>query len=77
MARDTANFWKYIKLIIDTYPFGTSFQIYSMNKNDRPKNPLKPKEPFKWVFMDIITGTSPKSLTSDTPFSNDILIVDV
>ena len=27
-------------------------------------------EPFKWVFNDIIPSTAPKSLTSDTTFSN-------
>ena len=40
------------------------------------KNPLKPKAPFKWVFMDIIPATAPKSLTSDTTFSNYLLIFD-
>ena len=47
-----------------------------MNKKDRSKNPRKPKAPFKWVFMYAIPSTSPKSLTSDTHFSNYILIVD-
>ena len=47
-----------------------------MNKKARFKIPLKPKAPFKWVFMDIIPSTSPKSLTSDTIFSNYLLIVD-
>ena len=47
-----------------------------MNKKARSKIPLKPKASFKWVFMDIIPSTSPKSLTSDTTFSNYILIVD-
>ena len=47
-----------------------------MNKNARYKIPLKPKAPFKWVFMDIIPSTAPKSLTSDTTFSNYLLIVD-
>ena len=28
------------------------------------------------VFMDIITSTAPKSLTSETHFSNYLLIVD-
>ena len=48
-----------------------------MNKNARSKIPLKPKAPFKWVFMDIITSTAPKSLTSDTTFSNYLLIFEV
>ena len=47
-----------------------------MNKKDRSKIPLKPKAPFKWVFMDIIPSTASKSLTSDTTFSNYILVVD-
>ena len=29
-----------------------------------------------WVFMDIVPTTAPKSLTSDTTFSNYLLIVD-
>ena len=37
---------------------------------------LKPKAPFKWVFMDIIPSTAPKSLTNKTNFSNYLLIVD-
>ena len=47
-----------------------------MNKKARSKIPLKPKAPFKWVFMGIIPSTAPKSLTSDTTFSNYLLIVD-
>ena len=47
-----------------------------MNKKAISKNPLKPKAPFKWVFMDIIPATAPKSLTSYTNFSNCLLIVD-
>ena len=54
LAGDTANFWEDIELRIDTYPFFTLCQISSMNKNARSKNPLKPKAPFKWVFMYII-----------------------
>ena len=46
-----------------------------MHKKDRSKIPLKPKSPFKWVFMDIIPSTAPKSLTSETHFSNYLLIV--
>ena len=46
-----------------------------MNKKARSKIPLKPKSPFKWVFMDIIPPTAPKSLTSDTIFSNYLLII--
>ena len=47
-----------------------------MNKKARSKIPLMTKEPFKWVFMDIIPSTAPKSLTNDTNFSNYLLIVD-
>ena len=76
MAGDTANFWKDIELIIDPYPFCTSFQISSMNKNAGSKNPLQPNSPFNWFFIDIIPATAPKGLTSDTTFLNYILIVD-
>ena len=47
-----------------------------MDKKARSKIPLKPKAPFKWVFMDIVPSTAPKSLTSDTTVSNYLLIVD-
>ena len=47
-----------------------------MKEKARSKVPLKPKAPFKWVFMDIIPSTTPKSLTSDTTFSKYLLIVD-
>ena len=47
-----------------------------MNKKARSKLPLKPKAPFKWVFMGIIPSTAPKSLTNDTNFKNYLLIVD-
>ena len=47
-----------------------------MNKKARSKITLNPKAPFKWVFMDIVPSTAPKSLTSDTTFYNYILIVD-
>ena len=72
----TKFFWKDGELRIYTDPFCTSCHISSMNKKDRSKNPLKPKAPFKWVFMGIIPETAPKSLTSETTFSNYILIVD-
>ena len=76
LAGDTANVWEDVELRIDPDPFCTSCQISSMNKKARSKIPLKPKAPFKWVFMDIIPSTAPKILTSDTDFSNFILIVD-
>ena len=47
-----------------------------MNKKARSKLPLNPKAPLKWVFMDIIPSTAPKSLTNDTTFSNYLLIFD-
>ena len=47
-----------------------------MNKKARSKIPLKPKAPFKLVFMDINPSTASKSLTSDTTFSNYLLIAD-
>ena len=76
MAGDTANVWEDAELKIDADPFCTSCKISSMNKKDRSKVPLKTKAPFKWVFMDIIPSTSPKSLTNDTNFKNYLLIVD-
>ena len=45
-------------------------------KKARSKIPLKPKAPFKWVFMDIVPSTAPTSLTSDTNFSKYLLTVD-
>ena len=72
----TSNFWEYVELRIDPDPFYTSCQISSMNKKARSKIPLKPNAPFKWVFLDMVSSTAPKSLTSDTTFSNYILIVD-
>ena len=48
-----------------------------MNKKARSQNILKPKAPFKRIFMDIIPTTSPKSLTNETNFPDELLIVDV
>ena len=76
MSGDTANVWKDIELRIYPDPFCTSCQISYLNKRARSKIPLKPKAHFKWVFMDIIPSISPKSLTSDTTFSNYLIIVD-
>ena len=73
---DTANVWEYVEIRIYPDLFCISSKISSMNKNARSNIPLKPKAPFKWVFMDIIPSTAPKSLTSDTKFSNYLLIVD-
>ena len=47
-----------------------------MNKKAESKNPLDPKAPFKWVFMDIISEKAPIVLTSKTTIYNYILIVD-
>ena len=68
IAGDTANVWEDVELIIHPDPFCTSCKISSMNKKARSKIPLKPKAPFKWVFMDINPSTAPKSLTNDTTF---------
>ena len=76
LAGDTVNGWEDVELRIYPDPFCTSCQISSMNKNSRSKITLKPKAPFKWFFMDIIPSTAPKILTSDTTFSNYLLIVD-
>ena len=76
MAWDTAYVWEDAELKIDTDPFCTSCKISSINKKARSKVPLKPKAPFKWVFMDVIPATSPKSLTNDTNFKTYLLIVD-
>ena len=76
MAVDTSNVWKDIELRIDPDPFCTSCQISSMNKKARSKDTLNSKAPFRWVFMDIIPESAPTRLTSDTNFSNYILIDD-
>ena len=47
-----------------------------MNKMASSKILLKPEAPFKWVFVDILPSTAPKILTSDTTFSNYLLIFD-
>ena len=73
---DTANVWEDVEIRIYPDPFFTSCKIYSMNKKARSKIPLKPKAPFKWVFMDIIPSTVTIILTSDTTFSNYLLVVD-
>ena len=71
----TDNVWEDIEIIIYPDPSCTSCQISSMNKNARSRNPLKPKAPSKWGFMDIIPSTSPNFLTSYTTISNYVLIV--
>ena len=37
---------------------------------------MKPKTPFKWLFMEIIPAIHSKSLTKDSTFDNYLLIVD-
>ena len=76
LAGDNANVWEDVALRIYPDPFCTLYQISLMNKKARSKIPLKPKAPFKWVFTDIIPSTAPKRLTSETNFSNYLLIVD-
>ena len=73
---DTANVWEDVELRINPDPFCTSYQISSMKKKVRSKIPLKPKAPFKWVFIDTIPSTAPKSLTGDTTCSRYMLVVD-
>ena len=68
LAGGSDNVWGDVELRIDPDPFCTSCQISSMNKKAMSKMPLKPKAPFKWVFIDIIPSTTPKILTSDTTF---------
>ena len=74
LAGDTDNVWGDIELRIYLDPFCTSCQISSMNKKAGSKIPLNKKSPFKRVFMDIIPSTASKILTSDTTFSNYLLI---
>ena len=76
IAGDTANVWEDVELRIYPDHLCTSCKISSMNEKARSKIPLKPKAPFKWVFMDIISLQAPKSLTNDTTFSKYLLIVD-
>ena len=73
----TANVWEDIYLRIYPDPFCTSCQMSSMNKKAGSKITMKPKSPLKWGFIDIIPSTAPKMSTSDTTFSNRLLIVDV
>ena len=73
---DTSNVWEDAELKIDPDPFCTSYKISSVNKKARYKLPLKPKAPFKCVFMDVIPYTAPKSLTNDTTLSKYLLIFD-
>ena len=60
IAGDTDNVWEDAELEIYADPFCTSCKISSMNKEASSELPLKPKAPFKWVFMDVIPSTEPK-----------------
>ena len=51
VSGDTANVWQDAEIRIDPDTFGTSCQIYSMNKKSRSKDSLKSKAPFKWVYV--------------------------
>ena len=75
IAGDTTNIWEDAELKIYPDPFCTPCKISSMNKKARSKLPLKPKAPSKWVFMDMIPSTAPKSLTNDTNFQNYLLLL--
>ena len=74
--------WVYCKCLVrcrDTnrsIPFLHIVPNLFIEKKARSKISLKPKAPFKWFFMDTIPSTAPKILTSDTTFSNYLLIVD-
>ena len=76
LAGYNANIWEYVEIRVYPDHFCTSCQISSTNKKVRSKIELNPKAPFKLVSMDIIPSTASKSLTSDTNFSNYLLIVD-
>ena len=76
MAGVTPNVWQDIEIRINQDPFFKSWQMSSMNKKVGSKKPLKPKAPFKWVFMDTIPETSRFVLTSETTFSSYLLTVD-
>ena len=67
---DSDYVWEDIELRIYPDPFCTLCKISSMNKKARSKNIINPKATFNCIFVDIIPSTSPKSLTSDTTFSN-------
>ena len=76
MAGDTEKFCQGIELRINLDPFFTSCRIYLMNKKAVYNNQFKLKGPFKWFLMELLQAISPKRLTGETTFYNDILIVD-
>ena len=72
----TEKFWKDIDIRVYLDPFRTSCQISTIHQKYRLKTPMKPKTPFKWLFMEIIPAIHSKSLTKDSTFDNYLLIVD-
>ena len=64
LAGDTDNVWEDIEIKIDPCSFCKSCQNSSINKKDRSGISLKPKAPFKLVFMNIVPSTAYKCLPS-------------
>ena len=48
-----------------------------MKKKAGSKNLLKPRAPFKRVYIDITPAAAPKRLTSETTISNYLVILNV
>ena len=65
----TVNVWKDIKFKVYADPFCTSCQISTIKKILDKIHTLNPKTSFKWVFMVIISATSPKSFKKYTTFA--------
>ena len=76
ISGDNANILKNIELRIDPDPSCTSCHTSLINKKNGSKTASNSKALFKWVFMDIIPGTPPIVLTSETTFSNYLFIGD-
>ena len=76
MYGNTANVWKYNEIKVDPGPLCTSCHISTMNKNYRSKTPMKPKTPFKWVFMETIPSIFSKSFTKYNTSGNYLLVMD-
>ena len=76
MAGDTVNFWRDVELRIDKDPFLHIMSNFFNEQKGRVLESTKANGPFKCGFMDIIPATAPESLTSETTFSNYLLIVD-
>ena len=80
--------WGFLTLIKEVFENGETFFFvkygryflhimsnFFNEKKARSKIPLNPKALFKWVFMDIVPSTAPKSLSIDTNVSNYLLTV--